>query len=143
MRRSGEEHVLNTRPPALATISDGIAHLHMRFYGRGPTKTKTHIADDLVVCVLWNGFTTVEKTLLEHGEERAVESFRRTFQATMEEQFTGVVETATGRTVLAYMSQIHVEPNIAVELFMLEASSAGGANATPKASASEDGAVQV
>jgi len=105
---------------ALAAISDGLTHLHMRFYGRGPTKAKTHFVDDLVVCVLWNGFTTVEETLVERGEGAAVEVFRRTFQETMEEQFTAVVEKATGREVRAYMSQVHVNPPVAVELFMLD-----------------------
>ncbi len=105
---------------ALAAISDGITHLHMRFYGRGPTRAKAHLAGDLVVCVLWNGFTTVEETLLERGETEAVEAFRRTFQEAMEEQFTEVVEQAMGRRVYAYMSQVHVDPDVAVELFMLE-----------------------
>ncbi|HEV7562297.1 MAG TPA: Na-translocating system protein MpsC family protein [Solirubrobacterales bacterium] len=114
------------RGEALAAISSGLMHLHMRFYGRGPTKAKTHMADDLVVCLLWNGFTTVEETLIEQGEEDEVERFRRTFQRTMEEPFTEVVEVATGRAVIAYMSQVHVDPNIAVELFLLEERS--GAN---------------
>ncbi len=105
---------------ALSAISDGLAHLHMRFYGRGPTKAKAHFVDDLVVCVLWNGFTTVERTLLDRGEVKAVEAFRRTFQATMEDQFTEVVEKATGREVRAYMSQVHLDPDVALELFMLE-----------------------
>lgn len=105
---------------ALAAISNGLAHLHMRFYGRGPTKAKAHFVDDLVVCVLWDGFTTVEQTLLARGEAETVEAFRRTFQSTMEEQFTAVVEDATGREVRAYMSQIHLDPDIAVEVFMLE-----------------------
>jgi uncharacterized protein YbcI len=91
----------------------------MRFFGRGPAKAKTIIVDDLVVCVLWNGFTTVEQTLLNRGETAAVEAFRRTFQSTMEPQFTEVVEEATGREVNAYMSQVHVDPDVAVELFML------------------------
>lgn len=105
---------------ALAAISNGLAQLHMRFYGRGPTKVKTHVAEDLIVCVLWNGFTTVERTLLSRGENQAVEAFRHTFQDTMEEHFTEVVEEATGREVRAYMSQVHVDPDIAVEMFMLE-----------------------
>lgn len=105
---------------ALAAISNGLAHLHMRFYGRGPTKARAHFVDDLVVCVLWNGFTTVEQTLLARGESETVEAFRRTFQSTMEEQFTEVVEDATGRKVRAYMSQIHLDPDLAVEVFMLE-----------------------
>lgn len=105
---------------ALATISDGLAHLHMQYYGKGPTKAKAHFVDDLVVCVLWDGFTTVEQTLLDRGEGAAVEAFRRTFQATMEDRFTEIVEEATGRTVSAFMSQVHVNPDVAVDLFVLE-----------------------
>lgn len=105
---------------ALAAISNGLAQLHMRFYGRGPAKVKTHIAEDLIVCVLWGGFTTVERTLLSRGQIEAVKAFRRTFQETMEEHFIAVVEDATGRQVHAYMSQVHVDPDMAVEMFMLE-----------------------
>lgn len=105
---------------ALSAISNGLAHLHMRFFGRGPAKAKTTLVDDLVICILWDGFTTVEQTLLEHGKSDAVEEFRRSFQATMEPEFTAVVEQATGRRVRAYMSQVHVKPDVAVELFLLE-----------------------
>jgi uncharacterized protein YbcI len=104
---------------ALSAISNGLAHLHMRFFGRGPAKARTIVVDDLIVCVLWDGFTTVELTLLQRGEKAAVEAFRRTFQSTMEPQFTEVVEKATGRQVQAYMSQVHVDPDVAVELFLL------------------------
>ena len=38
----------------------------------------------------------------------------------MEDQFTEVVEKALGRKVIAYMSQIHADPDMAVELFVLE-----------------------
>lgn len=104
---------------ALAAISSGLAQLHTRFYGRGPAKVKTYAVEDLIVCVLWDGFTRVERTLLGGGEDEAVKGFRRTFQATMEDQFTNVVEGATGRPVRAYMNQIHVEPDVAVEMFLL------------------------
>ena len=104
---------------ALAAISDGLVHLHMQFYGRGPTRAKSHLVDDTVLCVLWDGFTTVEETLIAQHEATAVESFRRTFQSAMKSQFVEVVEQATGRTVIAYMSQVHVDPNVAVELFLL------------------------
>lgn len=105
---------------ALAAISNGLMHLHMRFYGKGPSAAKTHFVDDTVICVLREGFTTVEETLIKRGEADAVRSFRRTFQVAMEDQFIDVVEKATGRTVLAYMSEVHIDPNVAVELFLLE-----------------------
>jgi uncharacterized protein YbcI len=118
---SGHSHLDSghSHGEALAAISNGLTQLHMRYYGRGPTKAKSNFVDNLVVCVLWNGFTTVEQTLLARGESEAVGAFRRTFQAAMEEQFTEIVEGATGRRVIAYMSQIHVDPDVAVELFML------------------------
>jgi uncharacterized protein YbcI len=38
----------------------------------------------------------------------------------MEEQFTAIVENVTGRRVIAYMSQVHQNPDLAVEIFVLE-----------------------
>lgn len=57
-----------------------------------------------------------------------MKDFRRTFQSAMEEQFIDVVQGATGRTVQAYMGQVHVDPNVAVELFLLAPEGEDGAN---------------
>jgi uncharacterized protein YbcI len=104
----------------LAQISTGLVQLHSRYYGKGPTKAKTHMVDDTVVCILRGGFTTVERTLLGTGEVESVYQMRRSFQQAMEENFRLIVEQATGRDVIAYMSSIHVDPHLAVELFVLE-----------------------
>jgi uncharacterized protein YbcI len=72
------------------------------------------------VCILQGGFTTVERTLLDTGDVESVYQMRRSFQQAMEEEFRRIVEEATGRTVIAYMSSIHVDPDLAVELFVLE-----------------------
>jgi uncharacterized protein YbcI len=104
----------------LAQISTGLVQLHSRYYGKGPTKAKTHMVDDTVVCILRGGFTTVERTLLDTGEVESVYQMRRSFQQAMEENFRLIVEEATGRNVIAYMSSIHVDPDLAVELFVLE-----------------------
>jgi uncharacterized protein YbcI len=94
--------------------------LHSRYYGKGPTKAKTHLVDDTVVSILRGGFTTVERTLLETGQVESVYQMRRSFQQAMEEEFRQVVEETTGRKVVAYMSSIHVDPDLAVEIFVLE-----------------------
>jgi uncharacterized protein YbcI len=62
----------------------------------------------------------VERTLLDTGKVESVYQMRRSFQQAMEDEFRQVVEEATGRKVIAYMSSIHVDPDLAVELFMLE-----------------------
>jgi uncharacterized protein YbcI len=104
----------------LATISTGLVRLHRQFYGKGPTKAKTYAMNDTIVSMLKGGFTTVERTLIEDGRAPAVHDIRRTFQEAMEAQFKGVVEGATKRKVIAYMSVVHTEPDLAVELFVLE-----------------------
>ena len=104
----------------LAGIGRGLAELHTEFYGKGPTKAKTYMVNDTVMCILEGGFTTVERTLIEDGNSEAVHEIRRSFQTTMEKPFRDVVERASGRKVIAYMSQIHTSPDLAVELFVLE-----------------------
>ena len=104
----------------LAEVTKGMISLHRRFYGKGPTKAKTYAVNDTVISVLEGGFTTVERTLIDQGDVEAVLDIRRSFQRTMEGHFTEIVEKALGRKVIAYMSQIHAGPDLAVELFVLE-----------------------
>jgi uncharacterized protein YbcI len=111
----------------LAEVTKGMVSLHRRFYGKGPTKAKSYAVDDTLICVLEGGFTTVERTLIEERDVEAVLQVRRSFQRAMEDHFTEVVEGALGRKVIAYMSQIHADPDLAVELFVLEPGEGGEA----------------
>ena len=108
------------RAGALAEVTRGLARMHTDYYGKGPTKARTYMFNDTVICILEGGFTTVERTLIDEGNANAVHEMRRSFQTAMEARFTGVVESATGRKVVAYLSQIHSSPDLAVELFVLE-----------------------
>jgi uncharacterized protein YbcI len=127
------------RGNALAQISTGLVQLHSRHYGKGPTKAKTYAFEELVVCVLRDGFTTVERTLLEAGDGESVHKMRRSFQLAMEKEFRQVVEEATDRRVVAYVSSIHTDPDLAVEVFVLKPVS-DGPSVEP---ADEDGAARL
>ncbi len=120
--RNGSPETATRRVPGevLARISTGLVQLHRSYYGKGPTKAKTYLMNDSLICILKGGFTTVEQTLIESGDVNAVYSIRRSFQDAMKDRFTTVVEDATGRKVIAYMSQIHHDPDLAVEIFILE-----------------------
>jgi uncharacterized protein YbcI len=109
----------------LAEISGGLTKIQTQYFGRGPTQTKSYLLNDTVVCILQGGFTRVERTLIDEQRPEAVHDIRRAFQKAIEERFTDVVETASGRRVIAYMSQVHVDPDLAVEFFMLEPSADG------------------
>ena len=113
------ETIQQSEGEMLASISTQLVQMHTRYYGKGPTGAKTHMVDDTVISVLENGFTTAERTLIRKGQTQAVLNVRHSFQSAMEDQFTNVVEEATGRKVVAYMPQIHVDPDLAVELFVL------------------------
>src|SRR5262249_19173062 len=104
----------------LAEIADGLVQLHTQYYGKGPTRIKTYQVNDAVIALLEGGFTTVERTLIRQGNANSVHEMRRSFQRAMEERFRAVVEKATGRRVLAYMSELHTDPDLAMEFFLLE-----------------------
>ena len=103
----------------LTAVSDGMVALLKEFYGQGPTRTKTYYQDDLVVCVLRGGFSKVEETLLEGGRGQAVIQQRMEFQEVMRDRFTGVIEDATGRNVIGFMSGNQQDPDLMCEVFIL------------------------
>ena len=103
----------------LTAISDGLVALLKEFYGRGPTRAKSYYEDDLVVCVLRGGFSPVEQTLLKAGRGAAVISQRMEFQEIMRERFAEVIQNATGRRVIGFMSGNQQSPDIMCEVFIL------------------------
>jgi uncharacterized protein YbcI len=102
-----------------ATISNEIVRLQAEYYGKGPTRAKTYIIEDLVVVVLEESFTRAEKTLAERGERDAIEHIRRRFQQQMADDFTSVVEQATGRKVRVFLSETNIDQDVSVETFLL------------------------
>ena len=108
-----------THGDVLTAISDGMVALLKEFYGHGPTRTKSYYADDLVVCVLRGGFSRVEQTLLEGGRGAAVIHQRMEFQELMRLRFEEVIEHATGRRVIGFMSGNQQHPDMMCEVFIL------------------------
>jgi uncharacterized protein YbcI len=107
------------RGAILTAISDGLVALLKEYYGRGPTQAKTYYNDDLVVCLLRGGFTRVEKTLLDGGRGHAVIEQRMAFQDVMRERFEDVIQRATGRSVISFMSGNQQDPDMICEVFIL------------------------
>lgn len=106
----------------LTEISDGIVALLKEHYGKGPTHAKTYYEDDLVVCLMRGGFTAAEQTLLEAGRVSAVMMQRLEFQEVMRDRFSAVVERATGRRVIGFLSANQHDPAMISEMFVLDGS---------------------
>jgi uncharacterized protein YbcI len=103
----------------LTAISDGLVALLKEFYGHGPTRAKSYYEDDLVACVLRGGFSRVEQTLLAGGRGEAVIQQRMEFQEVRRDRFVAVVENATGRRVIGFMSGNQQHPDLMCEVFVL------------------------
>lgn len=106
----------------LATLSNAIVGLYKELYGKGPTKARSYYLDDVVLCVLRGGLTRAEQTLARSGRAEAVARQRHELQHATRDEFTHVVEQIVGRRVVAFMSNVHVDPDVNVEIFMLERS---------------------
>lgn len=105
-----------------AAITRAVLRVHSQYVGRGPTKAQTFYRGPVVVTVMENAMTKAERSLVADGELDVVLGMRRKFQRTMRGDLVGEIERITGRKVVAFMSDNHVEPDLAAELFFLDAS---------------------
>ena len=101
-------------------ISNGMVQLLRRTTGRGPTKARTTIGRDHVLVMIADTLTTGERTLVEAGYGEDVLLTRRRFQEVMRPEATSMIEQLTGRSVIGFMSDNHANPDLGVEVFILE-----------------------
>ena len=103
-----------------ATITKSVVAVYREHTGRGPTKARTFLNEGLINVLLEDMMTTAEGQLIEKGEQDFVLDLRRKFQLTMRDDLVGAVEQASGRRVLAFMSDSTLEPDMALESFVVE-----------------------
>ena len=105
----------------LAAISTSIVAILREHYGRGPMKAKTYTLDDIIVVVMrGSGFTPLEQTIMNSGDPNRVVAMREDFQRVMKDRYSQTIRELTGRNVVAFLSQAHVEPDITIEIFFVD-----------------------
>ena len=105
----------------LEAVTDALAGLHERHYGRRPRSARSQLVqDELLACVMGDVYTDVEKTLIELQRRPLVHESRSTFQYAMRGRLIAAVERLSGRTVQTFFSTHHVGPDMEVEIFLLE-----------------------
>jgi uncharacterized protein YbcI len=103
-----------------AALSNAIVRIMREFYGKGAARSRTMLFDEYVFVVLEDVLTTAEMTLRSGGAGELVQRVRMVFEDLMTATFVGEVERLTGRTVVAYHSQIVLEPASCFEIFVLD-----------------------
>jgi uncharacterized protein YbcI len=112
MEPSGTEPLAPGQPPPVidgalrSAISQAVVRIHAEHYGKGATQAKTYAWDNVIVTVLADVLTTVERTLVDVARADAVRDVRTVFQHTMAGTFRGAVEEVTGRRVRSLMSKV-------------------------------------
>jgi uncharacterized protein YbcI len=129
---SGTENV--PKGSVAAEISNATVKLMHEYTGRGPTKARTYIDENLITVVLEDTLTMGERSLVRDGRTGLVLATRKAFQQTMGSQLVAAVERYSGRKVRVFLSDNHVDPDVAVESFLLlpREQSMGGPAGDPK-----------
>jgi uncharacterized protein YbcI len=102
-----------------ADISNMMVRLLQQYTGRGPTRARTRIHDDLVTCVMQDTLTKGERSLVDRGQGETVLETRKLYQHLMREDAIRGVEEILRRRVAAFLSDNHIDPDLAVETWVL------------------------
>jgi uncharacterized protein YbcI len=114
----------------LPRVTSAMVRIYKEQFGRGPENARSYYAGpDIMICVLSESLTPVERSMREMGEHQRLRDIRMMFQYAAEEKFRAAVEQVTERRVMSFMSSVDVVRDLACEVFILEPRS--GQPATP------------
>ena len=117
----GQQRGTEDAESLLAAISGEMVRLYKDQFGRGPTRARTYWASpDVLVCVLEDTFTPVERHLIRLSQHERVRDTRVFFQYSSVPAFCDPVERITGRTVRGFHSSVDtLADGMAIEAFVL------------------------
>jgi uncharacterized protein YbcI len=108
-------------------ITRSVVRMHKKYIGQGPTKARTYIDDDLVVCVLQGGFSRAERTLLDHGQTGAVIDQRQALDEALRRPLSDMIERLLERRVVGFTSAVQLDGELSTVVFLLTPTGMGGA----------------
>ena len=103
-----------------AAITREVVRIHTASLGRGPRKSFSFYNGNVIVAGLHEGRSRAERTLVDAGDAEAVRAMRKSLRAAISDDLCESVEELTGREVVALLSDSHVDPDVAVEIFVLD-----------------------
>ena len=103
-----------------AAVTREVIRIQNESHGRGPKKAYSFHNGNVLVTILEEVLTPAERKLAGSGESDAVLRMRRLYQRSMAPELKKGIEAITGREVVAFMSDNNLEPDMAVETFILD-----------------------
>jgi uncharacterized protein YbcI len=102
-----------------AAVANAVVHIVREHTGRGADRAQATVSGDLVTVLMRDTLTKAERSLVRHGKDHTVLSLRHEFQVTMRDDMVSAIEMLTQRKVVAFMSDNHIDPDVAIEAFVL------------------------
>jgi uncharacterized protein YbcI len=102
-------------------LEGGALRILARYTGREATKATASFEEDRVTVLISDPLAQTERSLVENGRGDLVMKLRQELQEAMRDDLVSMVEGHTGCKVTAYMSTNHIDPDYAVEVFVLDA----------------------
>ena len=102
------------------SVSNAIVGFLREYTGRGPTKARTTIRDNVVLVMLEHTLTKGEQSLVAKGRGDKVLGLRHEYQEAMRDESSVKIAELTGRNVVAMMSTNHIDPDLAAEIYVLD-----------------------
>ncbi len=103
-----------------AAITREVIRIQNAKLGRGPKRAYSFYQGNVVVTVMQEVMAQAERSLADDGDGDAVLEMRRLYQRAMEAELKERVEALTDRKVTAFMADNHLEPDMAVKVFVLD-----------------------
>jgi len=104
-----------------AAITIALVGIHTDYLGRGPTNASTFHHGNVLVILMHGVLTNAEKSLAKTDHAPVVKNIRQLLHQTLEADARAAVERLTGHKVVAFISGNHLDPDIAADLFILDA----------------------
>ncbi len=100
-------------------LSNAMVALHRECFGRGPGAARSFVNEDMAVCVLTDIYTPVEQALIAAGQAEHVRRTRGLYRDVVESEHRLRAEQILERPVTAFLSVVNVDPDVAIEVFLL------------------------
>ncbi len=120
MPASTEDQYADRSNPLPSQISNTVVRLLRDYTGRGPTKARTTIRDNVVLVILEQALTKGERSLADRGRGEKVLDIRHEYQEAMRQESSDAIAQLTGRSVVAMLSANHIDPDLAAEIYILD-----------------------
>jgi uncharacterized protein YbcI len=104
-----------------AAVTSALVGIQNEHLGRGPRTASTFHHGNVIVTLMHDVMTPLEKSLINAGNATTVTHMRHLVQEAMRGEFSSAIKRLSGRDVIAFLSANHTDPDMASEVFVLDA----------------------